>query len=37
VELYSAARDRGRGIGARLRRLWSALLAPQARPTTAAL
>jgi hypothetical protein len=37
VELYSAARDRGRGIGARLRRLWSALLAPQARPTAAAL
>jgi hypothetical protein len=37
VELYNAARERGWGLGARARRLWSALFMPQARPTTAAL
>jgi hypothetical protein len=37
VELYSAARERAAGIGARLRRLWAALFAPQSRPTTASL
>jgi hypothetical protein len=37
VELYSAARERGRGMGARLQRLWSVLFAAYARPTTVAL
>lgn len=37
VELYSAARERGRGLGLRLRRLWAGLFAPHSRPTTAAL
>lgn len=37
VELYSAARARGWTLGARLRRLWTSLFMPQARPTTAAL
>jgi len=37
VELYSAARARGWRLGARARRLWSALFMPQARPTSAAL
>lgn len=37
VELYNAARERGWNLGARARRLWSALFMPQARPTTAAL
>jgi hypothetical protein len=37
VELYNAARERAPGLGARLRRLWLALFAPRARPTSAAL
>jgi hypothetical protein len=37
VELYSAARERRRGLGAQLRRLRTVLFAPHARPTTAAL
>lgn len=37
LELYNAARERGRGLGARLVRMWAGLFAPQARPTTAAL
>jgi Protein of unknown function (DUF2917) len=37
VELYSAARERAVGLAARLRRLWLALFAPQARPTSASL
>ncbi|HEU4646142.1 MAG TPA: DUF2917 domain-containing protein [Burkholderiales bacterium] len=37
VELYSAARARSWQLGARARRLWSALFMPLARPTTAAL
>lgn len=37
VELYNAARERGWRIGAGLQRLWSALFAAFARPTTAAL
>jgi len=36
VELYSAARERMAGFGARLRRLWAGLFNPHARPTTAA-
>jgi hypothetical protein len=34
VELYSATRERGRHLGARLRRLWAGWFAPHARPTT---
>ena len=37
VELYSAARERAVGLADRLRRLWAALFAPHARPTSASL
>lgn len=37
VELYNAARERGRGLGVRLRRLWVGLFAPQSRQSSAAL
>ena len=36
VELYSAAREKA-PLAARLRRFWTGLFAPHARPTTAAL
>jgi hypothetical protein len=37
VELYSAARERAAGLATRLRRLWLAMFAPSARPTSASL
>jgi hypothetical protein len=36
-DLYRSAQERGRGLGARLRRLWTSLFSPHARPTTASL